>query len=119
MANKTWVRRFAWWRRDENYEDEEGFVRGEVHPEIINRMGFTVRRSTFVPEALDVGARMYSMSAILPNLTAKQLRDLCSNREDLEMMDKQIIFEYEQGHDSNGDPAWIITVGIGTTDEEE
>ena len=116
MANKTWVRRFAWWRRDENYEDEDGFIRIEHHPEMINHMGFKVNRKTFIPEALDVGARMYAMASSLPNLTAGQLRDLCESPENLERYNKSIIFEYEEGLDSKGDPAWLITVGI---EEEE
>ena len=116
MANDTWVRRFAWWRRDENYEDKDGFLRMEIHPETINRMGFKVTRNTFIPEALDVGARMYALSASLPNLTARQLRDLCESPDNLEMYGKTIIFEYEEGLDSKGDPAWLITVGI---EEEE
>lgn len=119
MANKTWTRRFAWWRRDENYEDEDGLLRMEIHPEIINHMGFRVNRKTFIKEAQDVGARMYAMSSSLPNLTAGQLRDLCESPENLERYNKRIIFEYEEGLDSDGDPAWLITVGIGTTDEEE
>jgi hypothetical protein len=119
MVDKTWTRRFAWWRRGENYEDDDGFIRMEVHPEMINHMGFKVNRNTFIPEAQDVAARMYAMSSTLPNLTAKQLRDLCENPEDLERRNKRIVFEYEEGLDSDGDPAWLITVGIATTDEEE
>ena len=112
MANKTWVRRFAWWRRGDDHVDDEGFIRMEVHPEMINHMGFRVNRKTFIPEAQDVGARMYAMASQLPNLTAKQLRDLCESPENLERYNKQRVFKYKEGHDSDGNPAWLITVGI-------
>ena len=86
---------------------------------MINHMGFRVNRNTFIKEAQDVAARMYAMSSTLPNLTAKQLRDLCESPEHLERYNKQVVFKYEEGHDSEGDPAWLITVGIETTDEKE
>jgi hypothetical protein len=107
--DKSWTRTFAWWRRTDAYVDEPGFMRMEMHPEIINHMGFRVDRTTFIKEAQDVGARMYALAASLPGLTASQLRDLAesgSNR----------VFRYEEGLDSNGDPAYLVTVGI---DEEE
>tara|TARA_R100000234_G_scaffold96004_2_gene64294 strand:+ start:1082 stop:1330 length:249 start_codon:yes stop_codon:yes gene_type:complete len=81
----------------------------ETHPEIINHMGFRVNRTTFIKETQDVGARMYALAACLPGLTARELRALAesgSNR----------VFRYEEGLDSEGDPAYLITVGI---DEEE
>jgi|TARA_B100001094_G_scaffold313836_1_gene352049 hypothetical protein len=111
MANndESWTITFAWWRRTDAYVDRPGFMRMEVYPEIINHMGFSVDRTTFIEEAQDVGARMYGLSGLLPGLTARQLRDLAesgSNR----------VFRYEEGLDSNGDPAYLITVGI---DEEE
>lgn len=119
MADKTWVRRFAWWRRDENYVDEDGFYRMEAHPNIINHMGFRVNRGTFVAQAQDVGARMYAMSALLPQITANELRYLCEDPDKLREDGLRRVFEYEKGQDSNGDAAWLITVGVATTDEEE
>lgn len=107
--DKSWTRTFAWWRRTDAYVDRPGFMRMEMHPEIINHMGFNVNRTTFIKEAQDVGARMYALAASLPGLTARELRDLAesgSNR----------VFRYEEGLDSNGDPAYLVTVGI---DEEE
>ena len=107
--NKSWTRTFAWWRRTDAYGDEPGFLRMETHPEIINHMGFRVDRTTFIKETQDVGARMYALAACLPGLTARELRALAesgSNR----------VFRYEEGLNSEGDPAYLITVGI---DEEE
>ena len=72
-------------------------------------MGFRVDRTTFIKETQDVGARMYALAACLPGLTARELRALAesgSNR----------VFRYEEGLNSEGDPAYLITVGI---DEEE
>ena len=107
--NKSWTRTFAWWRRTDAYVDEPGFLRMETHPEIINHMGFRVARTTFIKEPQHVGARMYALAACLPGLTARELRALAesgSNR----------VFRYEEGLNSEGDPAYLITVGI---DEEE
>ena len=107
--NKSWTRTFAWWRRTDAYVDEPGFLRMETHPEIINHMGFRVDRTTFIKETQDVGARMYALAACLPGLPARELRALAesgSNR----------VFRYEEGLNSEGDPAYLITVGI---DEEE
>ena len=107
--NKSWTRTFAWWRRTDAYVDEPGFLRMETHPEIINHMGFRVDSTPFIKETQDVGARMYALAACLPGLTARELRALAesgSNR----------VFRYEEGLNSEGDPAYLITVGI---DEEE
>ena len=107
--DKSWTRTFAWWRRTDAYVDRPGFMRMEMHPSIIEPYGFKVNRTTFIKEAQDVGARMYALAAFLPGLTARQLRDLAeaeSNR----------VFRYEEGSDSKGDPAYLVTVGI---DEEE
>ena len=107
--DKSWTRTFAWWRRTDAYVDKPGFMRMEMHPEIINHMGFSVDRTTFIEEAQDVGARMYALAACLPGLTAHQLRALAGSESNR-------VFRYEEGLDSNGDPAYLVTVGI---DEEE
>ena len=107
---KSWTRTFAWWRRTDDYVDEPGYMKMGMHPEIINYMGFNVDRATFVKETLDVGARMWALAASLPGLTALELRKLAeaekSNR----------VFRYEEGLDSDGNPAYLVTVGV---DEEE
>ena len=106
--DKSWTRTFAWWRRTDDYVDEPGTMRMTVHPDIIKHIGFSVDRTTFIDEAKDVAARMYGLSTVLPGLTANQLRDLAesSNR----------VFRYKEGLNSDGEPAYLITVGI---DEEE
>jgi len=107
--DKSWMRTFAWWRRTDAHVDEPGFMAVDTHPRIIEYFGFSVDRTTFIKEAQDVGARMYALSGLLPGLTARELRDLAE-------LESNRVFRYKEGLDSNGDPAYLITVGI---DEEE
>ena len=121
MANKTWVRRFAWWRRGKDaqgndYVDDEGFIRMEMHPDILDWC-ISVNRNTYTKEAQDVAARMFALAPALGNLTAQQLWEICQNKEFFVERGKKRVLKWKEGFDSDGNPAWLITAGIEEDEE--